>query len=389
MPTNDDIAHQQHLLDTHRQTLQHLLNQRAIHTYAYTPPATLHGIDQTRKEICKLKESLRSWSVEVEDLPIDEEQDNKNLSTTTAQVDTHLTNSSHVAERYQSPLLLGVMVDVSQVMLATIKALPKKSGLSSRSLKEAIESLRNQIVALRKAEQSTEALSNIYLYIYAFGVGRIRHAFYDVFLRDAGLYTGDPVDDSSVRDIFADIAVKEGLPHTPSGEVLDENWELYRKGIDNNLADLISGGPASLYEAMRQTKERIENELQTKRIDNAALLIISSGQAEEGFDHKVVAIANEIKTLGIDIICCYLHKSNILQPYRLYAQPEDSWPSEARLLFECSSHTKSHSSFSKALVKTLSTKSWKMPEGSRFLVQVNQSKILRDVIDSINNSMPQ
>lgn len=47
MPTNEDIVNQQTLLKTRRRTLQFLLSQRAMHTYAFTPTAILHGIDES------------------------------------------------------------------------------------------------------------------------------------------------------------------------------------------------------------------------------------------------------------------------------------------------------------------------------------------------------
>lgn len=390
MPSEEYIAHQQELLDINRENLQLFLNQLAIHTYAYVPPATIYNIRKIREDIRQIKRSLRKWNIAVEDLPTDEEQSDEVPTAGAVQASHHIPTHSIDTHQdvYHTPLVLGVMLDVSQDMKVTLRSLPKRSGLSLRSMNEAVENLRNQIVALRRSKPTKGVLPNISLFLYAFGVSHIQHTALG-FLRDAGLYTGEPVNDSPVRDLFAEVALEEGLPKTPTADILDENWDSYRQGIDNNLADLIFGGPPSLYTALQLLKERVHKELQTKRVDNIALLLISSGKIEVGRDRQLVNVANEIKDMGADIIVCYIHKNNVLAPYRLYDNPNSNWPSEARLLFECASPVKAHSRFSKTLVNAMVSKSWKMSDESRFLVQVNQSKLLKDVIDSINNSMPQ
>src|SRR5215212_3629338 len=71
MPDQDDIAAQQALLQTHRQTLDVLLRQQAQFGEAYTPPAIIHGIRSARASIAQIKQSLRDWSAPAEDLPND------------------------------------------------------------------------------------------------------------------------------------------------------------------------------------------------------------------------------------------------------------------------------------------------------------------------------
>lgn len=71
MPDQDDIAAQQALLQTHRQTLDVLLRQQAQFGEAYTPPALVHGIRSARASIDQIKQSLRDWGTPAEDLPND------------------------------------------------------------------------------------------------------------------------------------------------------------------------------------------------------------------------------------------------------------------------------------------------------------------------------
>lgn len=76
MPDSDDIQSQLQLLKTHRTTLAHYLEQRAMHSAAYAPPSITQGIIQSRSEIRRIKAILREWGVSVDDMPNDEEHTN-------------------------------------------------------------------------------------------------------------------------------------------------------------------------------------------------------------------------------------------------------------------------------------------------------------------------
>ena len=73
MPSQDDIDHQQRLLHEHRATLQHSLEQRAQFSAGHVPAQLARTIAQSRAGIAACKQALRSWQVEVEDLPGDVE----------------------------------------------------------------------------------------------------------------------------------------------------------------------------------------------------------------------------------------------------------------------------------------------------------------------------
>lgn len=75
MPTQDDIIHQQVLLQSHRQTLAHFLHQQAILSTAFAPPNVTAGIKQCRADIFRVKQTLRKWNIDVEDLPDEEIED--------------------------------------------------------------------------------------------------------------------------------------------------------------------------------------------------------------------------------------------------------------------------------------------------------------------------
>ncbi len=73
MPSTEDIADQQDLLQAHRQTLHVLLTQQAQFGSAYTPPAVIHGIRSARSAIATIKQTLHAWGTQVANVPGDEE----------------------------------------------------------------------------------------------------------------------------------------------------------------------------------------------------------------------------------------------------------------------------------------------------------------------------
>jgi hypothetical protein len=67
MPTQEEIKHQQTLLNTYRRSLAHYLKQQATLGEAFAPPAVAHGITEAREHIFRIKQILRSWNIPVED----------------------------------------------------------------------------------------------------------------------------------------------------------------------------------------------------------------------------------------------------------------------------------------------------------------------------------
>lgn len=72
MPNQEDIAHQQELLAAHRRTLAQYLKQQALISELFTPPAIAHGIDEARANIRRVKSTLQTWGIPIEDLPDDQ-----------------------------------------------------------------------------------------------------------------------------------------------------------------------------------------------------------------------------------------------------------------------------------------------------------------------------
>lgn len=78
MPSQEDIDNQQKQLSIHRRNLTHYLEQKANLGGAYVPPGVANGIREARENIHRIKATLHSWNIAVEDHPDD---DTKRLST--------------------------------------------------------------------------------------------------------------------------------------------------------------------------------------------------------------------------------------------------------------------------------------------------------------------
>lgn len=72
MPSDDEVNDQLQLLQSHRKTLAHYLNQHALLGAAFVPPAVTHGIGEARANIRRIKSLLHGWGVTCEDAPDDE-----------------------------------------------------------------------------------------------------------------------------------------------------------------------------------------------------------------------------------------------------------------------------------------------------------------------------
>src|SRR6478672_5531751 len=69
MPSQEDIAHQQNLLEIHRRNLAQYLKQQGLIGEAFAPPMIINGIRMERENITRVKGILRGWGEQIDDLP--------------------------------------------------------------------------------------------------------------------------------------------------------------------------------------------------------------------------------------------------------------------------------------------------------------------------------
>src|SRR3954447_17370022 len=68
MPSQEDIRHQLGLLEIHRRNLAQYLKQQGLIGEAFAPPMIVNGIRMERENIARIKNILRGWGVNVDDL---------------------------------------------------------------------------------------------------------------------------------------------------------------------------------------------------------------------------------------------------------------------------------------------------------------------------------
>ena len=65
------------------------------------------------------------------------------------------------------------------------------------------------------------------------------------------------------------------------------------------------------------------------------MILISDGQLADGNDDDLLPVAEDMKQLGVQIICCYIGHKKITEPKKLYLEDQPNWPEEAKRLFFC------------------------------------------------------
>src|SRR5262245_25274082 len=90
MASQDEIHHQQSLLTTYRRTLA-VYRQQQAKMGVRTPPDVILGIEEARKEIHRIKATLRQWGAIVEDYPDDSDSSQATLATLPGKADSPTT----------------------------------------------------------------------------------------------------------------------------------------------------------------------------------------------------------------------------------------------------------------------------------------------------------
>jgi|GEM_PF-3076692 len=279
-----------------------------------------------------------------------------------------------------SPLLIGVVVDVSNSVKKTLERLPNQSGISSRKFYEVISLIKEKLIASCKAPESEKVLPLIFLFVYGFGFGAIRRTFAG-FAQRLGFQNINPeiISSAAIRDLFAETSMKESLPKTPATSELQLYWDYYKKSIEAQFLDIASG-PSILYEALCIAHDRFFKELEKPYCEGPILLIISDGQLDKAEDEDLMRIVSEIRNLGVQIVSCYVGTKNITRPKTLYSTTEKSWPVEAKRLFNCASSSGTNKMLT-ASIDIAKEKGWSIPEHPKMFIQANQGEMLKELIE--------
>lgn len=269
----------------------------------------------------------------------------------------------------QSPLVLGVAVDVSGSMQAALAA----GGEGRNRLEGALHAIRDLASRYRQTGAPPEVAASMglaKLFAYGFGFadraakyGKLG-ALAQRFLKDAPpvparIFSG------AVRDLLEMAGTQ---PHTLSLREVDQRWLQIEERLWEQRIDLF--GTTHMRAAMESVARRFATEF--ARYDgtpHSALFLISDGESKDG---SPVEVARQIAQQGTIILSCYLTGQDVADPRKLYESPLPNWPEGAITLFECASALEEDS----ILLPVLRDKGWQAREGDRLFVQLNQSALL-------------
>ncbi len=158
-------------------------------------------------------------------------------------------------------------------------------------------------------------------------------------------------------------------------EEVAELWDNSEETLSN--ADELIFGNTPMQEALVNVKERFDKELATRSGETISVLfLLSDGEPTDGDPLPVI---QELKSLGVIIISCFVTDQDIADPRVLFGKPEPKWNDGAKLMFDIASNVEDDSNF----VSFLLNKGWKINPNANLFVQINHSDILEEFIQVI------
>ncbi len=284
-----------------------------------------------------------------------------------------------------SPLLVGILIDVSASMRHAIQP---STHLSKHDLMRAINLIIEKIIGFCE-NPAGEILPQCILFAYGYGFGQAARGVIEIF-QQLGFKVRESlpasVSDAPIRDLFAHAASQHAIPYSPDALTLYKYSKLYQKSVQAQIFDA-GLGPSLLKEAMQQIFDRFCKELERPVYKHPLLFLISDGKVpyEEGI--RAMAISDQIKQLGIEVVSCYVESTNITQPKEFYGEHEQNWPLEAQLLFQLSSRFSTSNQLLFNAKTQLLNKGWIVPENAHLFIQMNHSEMLDELLDVLLSSL--
>ena len=327
------------------------------------------------------------------------------------------------ANKESFPLLVGIGIDVSGSMESNINNRVGTKQTRLEGFSEALEQGLNRCKNFLESVQNTQIPVKLFAYAFGLRTGDVCDLF-SLIKVSSGIISDEEIEELKERFTeeirrrysgmggLADLArnfgfggavdaVERGALANAEVEVrnrilaevqrrlssklktvgeltlgLAELSELW-KNSTSSMADAegLIFGNTPMCEALRRNKIRFQSEIKNFTDKNLVpiLVLVSDGEPTDG-DPK--SIAKEIRGLGVTIICCYITDRNIVSPRTLYAEPEESWPNEAKLMFEMSSIISENSPLTRYLLR----EGWTITKDAKAFIQANHSEILEELV---------
>jgi hypothetical protein len=288
-----------------------------------------------------------------------------------------------------SPLLVGLVVDLSKSSLGTMSKLPTASGMSPRRINDALNLVAEKSIAFCKTPEADDVLPLLSLFALGYGFGSVRRTFSSV-LKQIGVRVRGLVPElipaDPVRDLFAETASKESLPFTPNVADLNAHWANYRQSVEAQFMD-VGLGQSILYDALLTAHDRIRRELAQPYYKYPILIIVSNGSLENASEEDLARIVGELRNLNVQIISLYVGEKTITKNKCLYATSMNTWPREALRMFKIASKADSEIDLLASSLSIAKEKEWEIPENAQLFLQLNHSGMLEEVVNIILNPM--
>jgi hypothetical protein len=262
----------------------------------------------------------------------------------------------------ETPMLVGLAVDVSQSMTAAIE---HRAGTPMNRLEAVRESLKKLAMRGRdlvRGRDGCAPVSLVKLFAYGFGFGNPL----SVILGRSG---------PAVRDL---LQLERSASSLVSLSDLADRWDDYEQHLRDLAVEMLGSTP--MVEALEAVQARFQRELDAVAYYHTpALFLLSDGLPRRGTSRAVLERAAALRARGTLVVSCYVTEHDVTEPRRLYGSAPAAWPDGAKLLFDCASEVPEPSDFMDYLVES----GWTVDPGGKFFAQINQTEILEEFLNAV------
>lgn len=256
-----------------------------------------------------------------------------------------------------SPLLVGILVDVSASMTESIQNTRGDAENRLQSFQKALGDL-----ALR-AKGVLGGTAPDYVKVFAYGFG-----------------FGNPLSKLLGWDTppVVDLLDKPGKPSSIVGlSYLSDHWQEYKIHVEGLAKKMFGDTP--MRQGFSVAKTRFEHEEQIASYSGKILFTLSDGEPTDATVDKGAEIAATLRNSDVMLISCYVTGKDITEPRKLYGARQNDWPKGAGLMFDCASELPMNSPFE----AYLSEYNWTVAPRARLFTQINQSEVLSEFLNML------
>lgn len=256
----------------------------------------------------------------------------------------------------ESPLLIGILVDVSASMLGSMN---NNAGVDENRL-QAFQRALGQLAESGAHNSVNYTSDSVQVFAYGFGFGNVLSRF---------------LDPRVVLDLLAE---GSNAPTLCLGK-LAENWERYQSHVESLVPKMFGATP--MLAGFEEAHRRFDRERARLSPGTSVLFVLSDGEPTDvsGNLDPILRKAGTLKDGGTIIISCYVTDEDITDLRHLYKSPSESWPAGAKLMCDVASEIPEGVGFDQYLHEH----NWSFEKGARLFCQVNQSEVLSEFMQLV------